>query len=169
MAGGKGVGLPHRRQGKWVCTANAPGLPKSDAPNGVWAIDFRFDAATDGRAIEPVSIIAEQPRESLTGLSSNPPSPARSPSPSVTASPPNMATPAVPSCDGGLALAGAELPDWAATRFRASFVPPREPSRNSYVESFNGGVRDHGPRLTAEKLSAVMQKSSGVFACAQRL
>ena len=50
----------------WACTA--PGLPKADAPNKVWAVDFQFDATTDGRPIKIVSIIDEHTRECLGEL-----------------------------------------------------------------------------------------------------
>lgn len=81
--------------GKWLCTATAPGLPESGRTErgvGGRGVDFRFDAVTDGRAIETVSIIAGQTRESLGGLSSNPPSAARTSLPNLAASPPSMAT-----------------------------------------------------------------------------
>ena len=37
-------------------------------PNRVWAVDFQFDATTDGRPIKIVSIIDEHTRECLGGL-----------------------------------------------------------------------------------------------------
>jgi putative transposase len=39
-------------------------------------------------------------------------------------------------------LACAAMADWAAERLGLSFIPPGEPWRNGYVESFNGRVRD---------------------------
>jgi hypothetical protein len=43
-------------------------MPTADAPNRVWAVDFQFDATTDGRAIKIVSITDEHIRECLGGL-----------------------------------------------------------------------------------------------------
>ena len=37
----------------------------ADAPNVVWAIDFQFDSAVDGKAIKIASMIDEHTRESL--------------------------------------------------------------------------------------------------------
>jgi hypothetical protein len=43
-------------------------MPVADAPNRVWAVDFQFDATTDGRPIKIVSIVDEHTRECLGGL-----------------------------------------------------------------------------------------------------
>ena len=51
-----------------VIERTAPGMPTADAPNRVWAVDFQFDATTDGRPIKIVSIIDEHTRECLGGL-----------------------------------------------------------------------------------------------------
>ena len=40
----------------------------ADAPNRVWAVDFQFDATTDGRPVKIVSIVDEHTRECLGGL-----------------------------------------------------------------------------------------------------
>ena len=40
----------------------------ADAPNRVWAVDFQFDATTDGRPVKIVSIIDEHTRECLGGM-----------------------------------------------------------------------------------------------------
>ena len=42
--------------------------PQEDAPNVVWAVDFQFDATTDGRPIKIVSIVDEHTRECPGGL-----------------------------------------------------------------------------------------------------
>jgi transposase InsO family protein len=48
--------------------STAPDRPEADAPNRVWAVDFQFDATTDGRPVKIVSIIDEHTREWLGGL-----------------------------------------------------------------------------------------------------
>jgi putative transposase len=40
----------------------------ADAPNVVWAIDFQFDSAVDGKAIKIASMIDEHTRESLLNI-----------------------------------------------------------------------------------------------------
>jgi transposase InsO family protein len=52
------------------------------------------------------------------------------------------AYPAVLRCDNGPELACAEMADWARDRVGLAFIPPGEPWRNGYVESFNSRVRD---------------------------
>jgi len=39
----------------------------ADAPDVVWAIDFQFDATTDGRPIKIANVIAEHTRQDLGG------------------------------------------------------------------------------------------------------
>jgi len=43
-------------------------LPVADAPNTVWAVDFQFDAAADGRPVKIASIADEHTRKCLGGL-----------------------------------------------------------------------------------------------------
>lgn len=45
--------------------------------------------------------------------------------------------PAVLRCDNGPELACAAMADWAGERTGQSFIPPGEPWRNGYLESFN--------------------------------
>lgn len=50
--------------------------------------------------------------------------------------------PAVLRCDNGPELACTAMTDWAGERIGLHFIPPGQPWRNGYVESFNGRVRD---------------------------
>jgi putative transposase len=52
------------------------------------------------------------------------------------------AYPAVLRCDNGPELACAAMADWAGDRVGLCFIPPGEPWRNGYVESFNSRIRD---------------------------
>jgi putative transposase len=45
-------------------------------------------------------------------------------------------------CDNGPELACAAMADWAVRRVGLHFIPPGEPWRNGYVESFNSRIRD---------------------------
>jgi len=45
----EGLRVPQRRRRKRTGTSTAPDRPRADAPNRVWAVDFQFDATTDGR------------------------------------------------------------------------------------------------------------------------
>ena len=132
--------MPQRRRRKRLGTSTA-NPPKADAPNRVWAVDFQFDATTDGRPIKIVSLVDEHTRECLGGLVER----------SITADilideldrlAQLRGYPAVLRCDNGPELACTAMADWAGERVGLSFIPPGEPWRNGYVESFNSRVRD---------------------------
>jgi len=137
----EGLRVPQRRRRKRRGTSTID-TPTADAPNRVWAADFQFDATTDGRPIKLVSIIDEHTRECLGGLVER----------SITgedliAELDRLAAqrgthPAVLRCDNGPELACAAMTDWARDHIDLHFIPPGEPWRNGYVESFNSRVRD---------------------------
>jgi transposase InsO family protein len=136
----EGLRVPQRRRRKRLGASTA-NPTVADAPNKVWAVDFQFDATTDGRPIKIVSIVDEHTRECLGGLVAR----------SITADAlideldriaASRGYPAVLRCDNGPELACAALADWAGERVGLSFIPPGEPWRNGYIESFNGRVRD---------------------------
>jgi putative transposase len=45
-------------------------------------------------------------------------------------------------CDNGPELACAAMAEWAEEHVGLHFIPPGQPWRNGYVESFNSRVRD---------------------------
>jgi putative transposase len=112
-----------------MSSSTAPDWPTADAPHRVWAVDFQFDATTDGRPVKLVSIIDEHTRECLTSLIER----------SVTAGALideldrlalTRGYPAVLRCDNGPELACAAMADWAGEHVVLSFIPPGEPWRN---------------------------------------
>ena len=64
----EGLRVPQRRRRKRLGTSTTATTPIADAPNTVWAVDFQFDATTDGRPLKIVSIVDEHTRECLGGL-----------------------------------------------------------------------------------------------------
>jgi putative transposase len=138
----EGLRVPQRRRRKRHGTSTTIDAPTADAPNRVWAVDFQFDATTDGRPIKIVSIVDEHTRECLGGLVER----------SITGE--TLITeldrlalqrggyPAVLRCDNGPELACAAMTDRAGDHVGLHFIPPGEPWRNGYVESFNSRVRD---------------------------
>lgn len=138
----EGLRVPQRRPRKRHGTSTAPPAVVADAPNRVWAVDFQFDVTTDGRPIKIVTIIDEHTRESLGGMVER----------SITgehlvdelnrlAAERGM-LPAVLRCDNGPELACSAMADWAEGQVGLHFIPPGEPWRNGYVESFNSRIRD---------------------------
>ena len=104
-------------------------------------MDFQFDSTTDGRPVKIVSIVDEHTRECLGGLVER----------SITGDrlideldrlAADRGYPAVLRCDNGPELACTAMADWAGERVGLAFIPPGEPWRNGYIESFNGRLRD---------------------------
>jgi hypothetical protein len=60
--------VPQRRHRKCLGVFTAEPQVTADAPNRVRAVDFQFDATTDGRPVKIVSIVDEHSRECLGGL-----------------------------------------------------------------------------------------------------
>lgn len=138
----EGLRVPQRRRRKRLGASTAgTTVPTADAPNKVWAVDFQFDATTDGRPIKIVSIVDEHTRECLGGRVER----------TITGEDlidelDHIAAvrgyPAVLRCDNGPELACQAMADWAGRRVGLHFIPPGEPWRNGYIESFNSRVRD---------------------------
>jgi putative transposase len=138
----EGLRVPQRRRRKRRGISTTADIPAADASNRVWAVDFQFDSTTDGRPIKIVSVIDEHTRECLGGLVDR----------GITGE--ELITeldclvgqrgtyPAVLRCDNGPELACAAMADWARGHVGLHFVPPGEPWRNGYVESFNSRIRD---------------------------
>jgi hypothetical protein len=109
----------------------------TDAAKVVWAIGFPFDCTVEGKAVEITSMIDERARVSLLHLVER----------SITAER------LVAELEGVLAAAGGppevlrmddgpELVSQALQQFcigtvGLSYIPPRTPSNDRYIESFN--------------------------------
>ena len=136
----EGLRVPQKRKRKRVGSSTA-GAPKATAPNAVWAVDFQFDVCEQGKAIKICSIVDEHTRECLGGLVER----------SITADRfiehleelvAVRGVPAVLRSDNGPEFISDAVADWAGTRTGLSYIPPGEPWRNGYVESFNSRLRD---------------------------
>ena len=68
LRGEEGLRVPQRRRRKRHGASTVADAVTADAPDRVWAVDFQFDATTDGRPIKIVSIVDERTRECLGGL-----------------------------------------------------------------------------------------------------
>lgn len=138
----EGLRVHVRRRRKRVGSSTVPPVPEATAPNMVWAIDFQFDSTTDGRPFKILSVIDEHTRECLGGLVER----------SITAD--KLAdeldriveargtSPAVLRLDNGPEMIAAALAEWAGTRTGMLFIPPGEPWKNPFIESFNSRLRD---------------------------
>jgi putative transposase len=103
-------------------------------------VDFQLDVTTDGRPVKIVSIVDEHTRECLGGLVER----------SITgeyliAELDRLAAergpyPRMLRCDNGPELACSAMAEWAKGNAGLHFIPPGEPPRNGYVESFNSRI-----------------------------
>jgi transposase InsO family protein len=110
--------------------------------NHVWALDFLFDATSDGRPIKVLSMCDEYTRECVGGRVAR----------SITAddvagildhAAAQRGQPEFIRCDNGPEFVAVAIRDWC--RFSgtgASFIEPGSPWQNPYVESFNARARD---------------------------
>jgi transposase InsO family protein len=136
----EGLRVPQRRRRKRSGTSTTPNPPTRTRRTGCgpWTSS---STTTDGRPVKIVSIIDEHTRECLGGLVDR----------SITGDDlineldrlaGQRGSPAVLRRDNGPELACAAMAEWADERVDLAFIPPGEPWRNGYVESFNARVRD---------------------------
>ncbi|HEX6539149.1 MAG TPA: IS3 family transposase, partial [Candidatus Dormibacteraeota bacterium] len=110
--------------------------------NHVWALDFLFDATSDGRPIKALSACDEHTRVSVGGHLAR----------SITAdhvadildgAVAEHGAPEFLRCDNGPEFIAAAVRDWCSfSGVGTSFIEPGSPWQNPYVESFNARARD---------------------------
>jgi transposase InsO family protein len=115
---------------------------RAERPNHVWALDFIFDATSDGRPLKALAMCDEFTRENL----------ARRIGRSITSDGVvdaldeaygRRGAPEFIRCDNGPEFVAAAIRDWC--RFMGTgtaYIEPGSPWENPYVESFNGKLRD---------------------------
>jgi putative transposase len=134
---------PRRRKRQRLGDSTVPAdRLRAEWPGHVWAIDFQFDQAFDGRAIKLLNIVDEFTREALAMQVAH----------NITAEDTvrvlealarQRGAPEHVRCDNGPELTAQALRDWC--RFAGTdtaFIEPGAPWQNPFVESFNGRVRD---------------------------
>jgi len=136
----EGLRVPQRRRRKRHGTSTASDVPAADAPNRVWAVDFQFDSTTDGRPVKIATVIDEHTRGCLGGLVER-----TITGEDLSAELDRVAAqrgryPAVLRCDNGPELACNAMAAWADGELGLHFIPPGQPWRNGYVESFNSSA-----------------------------
>jgi putative transposase len=124
-------------------------------PDHVWAIDFQFDQAVNGRAIKLLNIVDEFTREAL----------AMDVATSITADDTvktlerlarERGAPGHVRCDNGPELTAHALRDWCRfSKAETAFIEPGAPWQNPFVESFNARVRDE--LLDVEQFSCLAE------------
>jgi len=136
----EGLQVAQRRRRKRVGESSGP-IIDADAPNVVWAIDFQFDSTADGHKFKIGSMVDEHTRESLLDLTER----SITGQDLVTAIKRIIAVrgkPILIRCDNGPELVSAALQEFCENLIGIRYIPPGEPWRNGFIESFNNRVRD---------------------------
>ncbi len=134
---------PRRRKRQRLGESTVPAdRLRAERPDHVWAIDFQFDQAINGRAIKLLNIVDEFTREAL----------AMDVATSITAGDTvktlerlarDRGAPGHVRCDHGPELTAHALRDWCRfSKAETAFIAPGAPWQNPFVESFNARVRD---------------------------
>jgi putative transposase len=108
----------------------------------VWAIDFQFDATSDGRMVKIANLLDEFTREALAGRVAR----------SCTADDlvevleglvASRGAPDHVRCDNGPEMIAWALRDWCrASGTTTSCIEPGSPWENPFIESYNARMRD---------------------------
>jgi putative transposase len=134
--------MVRKRKRKRIGLAERLVLPRPNALNQSWSMDYVADALIDGRKLRALTIVDDFTRECLaievdTSL----------PGARVVAVLERLADirglPASITVDHGPEFEGRLLDAWAYKRgVRLAFIRPGKPVDNCYIESFNGRFRD---------------------------
>ena len=140
----EGLRVPARRRKRQrLGTSAAPaGRLRASRPDEVWALDFQFDATTDGRVLKLLHIVDEHTREALAievGRSIDADQLVATLDRLIAHRP----APAFIRMDNGPEMTANAIRDWCATSgAKTSYIEPGSPWQNPFVESFGGRVRD---------------------------
>lgn len=122
----------------------APGeqIHRAERPNHVWAVDFQFDATSDGRMLKLANVVDEFTRESIAIRTDR-----TCTSEALVGVLETLVTlrgaPEHLRCDNGPEMIAWTLRDWCKSAGAAtSYIEPGSPWENPYVESFNVRIRD---------------------------
>ena len=130
--GEEGLRVVVRRHRKRVGVSDLPTITQAAGLGDAWAIDFPFDKAMAGKPFKILSIIDEHTREALGGKVEY----------SITAE--DLIERGMPKAlrmDNGPKFISKALREWAI-EVDLVFIPPAQPWRNGFIESFNGRIRD---------------------------
>ena len=135
----EGLRVVVKRRRKRVGVSTVPAVVAKSAGD-VWSIDFQFDSTITGKPVKILSIVDEHTREclggivdySITGLDL---------AEQLDVLAIDRGTPRALRMDNGPELISNAVAQWASETGRL-FIPPGQPWRNGFIESFNGKLRD---------------------------
>lgn len=137
----EGLRVPQRRRRKRRGTSTGEAPVAAAYPNHVWAMDFQNDHLEDGSGFKIASILDEHTRVILDDTADT----------SITGEDLvaildqlvlEHGAPELLRMDNGPEMACNAIADWADGIVGLVFIPPGEPWKNGYVESFHSRQRD---------------------------
>lgn len=119
-----------------------PSLQQAEYPNHVWIYDILFDRLADGKQFKTLSILDEFTRECLGILVSHSIL-AQDVIASLTTILKNRPAPAFLRSDNGSEFTAQSVQTWLEQNHVGPvFIPPGQPWKNGYIESFHDKFRD---------------------------
>jgi len=115
---------------------------RAERPNHVWAVDFQFDATSDGRMVKIANLVDEFTREALAGRVGR-----RCTADDLVEVLESLVhdrgAPEHVRCDNGPEMIAWALRDWCRTTgTNTSYIEPGSPWENPFIESYNARMRD---------------------------
>ena len=135
----EGLRVVVKRRRKRIGVSTIPAMVAEKAGD-VWSVDFQFDSTITGKPVKILSIVDEHTREclggivdySITGLDL---------AEQLDVLAIDRGMPQALRMDNGPELISNAVAKWASETERV-FIPPGQPWRNGFVESFDGKRRD---------------------------
>ena len=135
----EGLRVVVKRRRKRIGVSTVPAVV-AEKPGDVWSVDFQFDSTITGKPLKILSIVDEHTREclggivdySITGLDL---------AEQLDVLAIDRGMPKALRMDNGPEMTSKALTEWASETERI-FIPPGQPWKNGFIESFNGKIRD---------------------------
>ncbi len=131
-----------RRRRKKVPVTDRQPLGRPQAANQVWSMDFVFDRTAEGRVIKNLTVVDDATHEAVAIV------PERAIGGQTLARildwvAEHRGLPQAICTDNGKEFCGHAMLTWAHTRgVKLFLIEPGKPNQNTYIESFNGRLRD---------------------------
>jgi putative transposase len=131
-----------RRKGRKKALGSREERREVQRPNGRWSLDFVSDQLTDGRRLKLMTVVDEYTREALRVVVSR-----SIRGDDVTRELEGIVAergmPEEIQSDNGTEFTSNAVQEWAYRRgIKWRYIEPGKPTQNSYIESFNGRIRD---------------------------
>jgi len=137
-------------------TAAGASRLSAQRPNHVWALDFQFDATTDGRQLKLLNIVDEFTREALAMRCERTIDADETVATLERLVAERGITPENLRADNGPELTARVLREWCEGRSTTTaYIEPGSPWQNAWIESFNARVRDE--HLDVEEFSLLVE------------